>query len=268
MFRKILFIITFSLFFVGSRAQENGVKNFWTAGYGNFYLRDSYLSELDYLGWNVMWEARHSAFFKKAQNFRWKNENSFSYGYTINRPATAVIMYLSGDFGFGTSYNHLICKGLTFNYGGYLSLFAAGKYNGRNVNNIASTDVNLLLNADFSAEYRLKFKKMHLVFGDNFQIPVVGAMFVPEMGALYYEYSLGNWQNSFHFSSFHNRFGIKNRANIDLEFRKITLRLQAMQNFQKWSANNLNFSILQYTFGAGIVVYLENVTKKNFSENF
>ncbi|MDR2684464.1 MAG: hypothetical protein LBB53_03665 [Prevotellaceae bacterium] len=268
MLKNFLFITVFSLLFVGAKAQESGIKNSWTMGYGNFYLRDSYLSELDYLGWNLMWEAQHSASFKKSKNLRWKNENSFSYGYTINRPATAVIMYISGNLGFGVSYNHLIGKRLTFNYGGYLSLFAAGKYNSRNVNNIASADANLLLNTDFSAQYRLKFKKIHLVFNDNIQIPVVGAMFVPEMGALYYEFSLGKWQNAFHFSSFHNRFGVKNRLNVDLEFSKIILRLQAMQNFQKWNANNLNFSILQYNFGAGIVIYLENVTKKNFLGNF
>jgi hypothetical protein len=259
--KKSTITIIFLLFCTVIFAQEPATKNSWTASYGTFNLHDSYLSPLEYLGWNVMWEAQHSADFKKHKSLSWKNRNSFAYGYTINLPATADIMYLSGDLGFGVAYNHLIFKDFTLSYGGYLSLFAAGKYNGRNVNNIASVDANLTLQTDISAQYRLRFKKINLVFADNFQIPVIGAMFVPEMGASYYEFSLGNWSNAFHFSSFHNHFGIKNQLNIDIEFRKIVLRLQAMQNYQKWNANNLNFNILQYNFGLGFILYLQNVTE-------
>jgi len=236
-------------------------NNSWTGSYGFFNLNDTYLSPLKYFGWNVQLDAVHQKFFKKKYNLFWKNHNTFNYAYLINKPATAAIMYVSGDVGFGVNYIFYEKKNFAFYVGGCASLFAAGKYSGRNVNNIASIDANFLISSDFGAWYKVKLgKKANLVLRDEFKIPLIGTMFVPEMGTLYYEYTFGNFNNAFHFTSFHNRFGIKNNFYLDFEFNKIILRLTCLQNYQKWHANYLSFKTFQYNFGAGFVVNLQNVT--------
>jgi hypothetical protein len=256
---EILFLTVSCVIF--AQSETNYVNNSWTASYGNLTLNDSYLSQLKYFGWNVQLDAVHQKFFKKNHNLFWKNHNAFNYAYLINKPATADITYISGNIGFGINYDFFKQKEFSFYVGGYASLFAAVKYSSRNVNNIASVDADFTVSSDFGARYRLKMgRKVRLVFRDEFQVPIVGAMFVPEMGMLYYEYTLGNWDGSFHFASFHNRFGIKNNVYIDVEFRKFIIRLTCMQNYQKWNANNLFFKILQYNFGAGFVIDLQNVT--------
>ena len=258
----LIAILFFNVSLVGfSQEGNNFVNNSWTVSYGTFNLNDSYLSPLKYFGWNVQIDAVHQKFFKKKPNLFWKNHNAFNYAYLINKPATADIMYVSGDMGFGTNYNFFKQKPFSIYLGGYASLFFAGKYNGRNVNNIASVDANFAVSSDFGVRYRVKLgQKMRLVFRDEFQIPLLGAMFVPEMGTLYYEYLFGNWHNAFHFTSLYNRFGIKNNVFIDLEFQKIIVRLTCLQNFQQWHANHLKFKTFQYNFGIGFVVNLQNVT--------
>jgi len=281
--KKLLIAILFSVFSCAAFAQEGNsiaeklqkelpnqaivsprhyfTNNSWTASYGIFSLNDTYLSPLKYFGWNVQLDAVHQKFFKNKYNLFWKNHNSFNYAYLINKPATAAIMYVSADVGYGVNYIFYEKKNLAFYAGGYASLFAAGKYNARNVNNIASIDANFLISSDFGAWYKVKLgKKANLVLRDEFKIPLIGAMFVPAFGKLYYEYTFGNWDSSFHFTSFHNRFGIKNNIYIDFEFNKIILRLTCLQNYQKWNANHLFFKTLQYNFGAGFVLNLQNVT--------
>ena len=260
---KKIIAILFSVVSCAVFAQErnNYVNNSWTVSYGTFNLNDTYLSPLKYFGWDVQLDAVHQKFFKKTPNLFWKNHNTFTYAYLINKPATADIMYVSVDLGFGVNYVFYEKNNLAFYAGGYASLFFAGKYNQRNVNNIASIDANFAVSSDFGARYRIKLgQKANLVLRDEFKIPLIGAMFVPEMGTLYYEYLFGNWNNSFHFTSFHNRLGIKNNVLLDFEFNKFILRLTCLQNFQKWHANNLNFKTFQYNFGIGFVVNLQNVT--------
>ena len=259
--KNLITILFFAVSFVGIAQEKNNfVNNSWTASYGVLNLNDTYLSPLKYFGWNVQFDAVHQKFFKKKPNLFWKNHNAFNYAYLINKPATAAIMYVSGDIGFGINYI-FEQKNFAFYGGGYASLFAAGKYSGRNVNNIASIDANFAISSDFGARYKVKLgQKARLALRDEFQIPLIGAMFVPEMGTLYYEYIFGNWNNSFHFTSFHNRFGIKNNLYIDFEFNKFILRLTCLQNYQKWHTNNLSFKTFQYNFGAGFVINLQNVT--------
>ncbi len=225
--------------------------------YGNILLRDTYLSNLDYFGWNATFNLAYSGLFRgdSPNRFYWKNYNRLTYGQTINLPATAAMLLLRGNIAIGSGYkwhfNRWWSKvGLLFD------LNVGAKYNGRNVNNIISTDLALGSWLDLEVGYRLPFKHCSLLFSDNIQTQMFGTMFVPEYGALYYEYLYGSKKNAIIFSAPHNKVGVVNKLAVDIAFKKIILQVYHYIDYQKWSANNLQFSSLQHNFGVGVVVYL------------
>lgn len=235
----------------------------WVVSYGDMYLRDTYLSNLRYLGWNIGLDVLHTGFFRDRQgttSIYWKNINAITYGNTINVPATAAITYYSGEFGFGVGYSRLL-RQFDIRAGGYASLLLGMKNNSRNINNIVSADAALNLRLDVEVTYRLRFRKTALYLSDNIQLPLIGVMFVPEYGALYYKTSLNSMVDNLHFSSLHNRKGIHNRFEVSLAFSNVILKLQHYINYQYWTANDLYFSCLQHNVGFGLVLYLRNVTR-------
>ena len=103
----------------------------WVVSYGDMYLKDTYLSNLRYLGWNIGLDVLHTGFFRDRQGttpIYWKNISAITYGNTINVPATAAITYYSGEFGFGVGYSRLL-RQFDIRAGGYALLLLGMKTN-------------------------------------------------------------------------------------------------------------------------------------------
>jgi hypothetical protein len=242
---------------VAESVQAQTFDNVWLFSVKRLTLSDQILSPLDYTGLAATWNAEHSGFYKRHPRLSWQNRNTFTLGYTINTPATATILLLETNIAYG-AYGHFFDRSHRWQVaaGGFAEARLAGKYNGRNVNNPASVDAAVTLHAAAMASYLLRIKKLHVRLSCELSTPFLGGMFVPEYGASYYEFSLGNWNNAFHLSSFHNLYGIDGRVNIDLLFRNFTLRLGWQDYYRRWQANHLTFRQTQHGLGIGAVVNL------------
>ena len=133
------------------------------------------------------------------------------------------------------------------------------KYLARNVNNIASADLALMLHIGGTARYNLEFNKFTLGFQYQVSTPALGVMFVPQMGQSYYELYLNlpdGLDKVTHFASFHNRAGVDGNFSIDLMFTGFTLRLGSYQQYLQWHANNLYFHKAQLSGYIGMVIDL------------
>ncbi|MDO4727131.1 MAG: hypothetical protein Q4A56_07945 [Porphyromonadaceae bacterium] len=225
---------------------------------GNIRLKDTYLSNIEYFGWNVGWESSFTGFLGTC--IYWRSINMFTYGNTVNLPATSTMSYIGGEVSLGAGYNYKQ-NNLDLKIGGLPALAFGLKNNARNINNIQSVDASLNLWLDLEASYKIPVNRVKIAFTDHFQTSLLGGMFVPEFGALYYEYIFGSLDGSLHFSSFHNKVAFKNRLEFSLALKPLIIKVQYYINYQSWRANSLYFAHLQHNFGLGIVFLLENKTK-------
>ncbi len=230
-----------------------------TLSYGSLLLIDTYISNMEYFGWNVGYESSLLGFY--SHRIYWRSVATLNYGNTVNLPATSAMSYTGGEMGYGIGYNCHFDR-LNLKIGALPAVGVGLKNNVRNINNSFSADAFFNLWLDLEAGYKIPFKRVKLVFTDHLQTSLFGGMFVPEFGALYYQYSLGNSYRMLHFSSLHNKVALKNRFEVSLALRKVILKAQYYINYQKWNTNNLYFAHIQHNFGLGLVMLLENTTAK------
>lgn len=234
------------------------LHNSWSLSSGFVGYEDSYLSNLKYKGVGFQWEAFHSNFYGQNRRVSWQNRNTFFVATALNPPFTSQILNPQVTLAFGTHYHFRPTPQFTILVGGFYDIDAGVKWNQRNVNNVVSTDVATNISVSAIFRYHLITKKLQMTFEYNVQTPVVGTMFVPEMGSSYYEYYLlQNLNNAIHFSSFHNKLGLKGNVSVDFLFKKFTLRVGFSHQNMAWKANNLRFSKESYLFSLGTVVDLE-----------
>lgn len=239
--------------------EENPLRNVWSAKLGNIRLADSYLSPLAYNGTVVGWEAQHERYYKKhVGTLSWRNRNSLTLATTLNLAYSASISYLAGSISYGTFYHFEPLKNLRVRAGGYVDLAPGVKYNSRNSNNIASVDASATLYGEIGVRYHLPISsQLAILLGGEVSTPMLGLMFVPEMGSNYYEmWKLKDFDNTIHFSTFHNRYGVSGKLYADLQFSGFSLRLAYMPEVEYWSANYLHFSRYTSFFSLGTVVDL------------
>jgi hypothetical protein len=89
--------------------------------------------------------------------------------------------------------------------------------------------------------------------------PLIGGMFVPEMGQSYYEIYLGlpsALNDVAHFSSFHNRQGIKGNLSVNFILPTVTLFVGMTHNHQWWQGNNMIFYVKELSGQIGIALNL------------
>lgn len=249
--RPIIFLLFILL--SGMMAAQNGVmvgmehtvSNKWTFSLGNIKLADSYLSNQEYSGLAYGLKGQHGAYYHNTTQVSWHFFEKIKAGQLINASYSAAILYGSANIGFGSHYIFKdIFKGFSIKTGAIIDAYAGIKYQNRNVNNPVSSDIQLQLLASLAAEYCYVWKNFGLHFGYSLSAPILGGMFIPQMGQSYYEIYLDNYSNLnkvVHFSSFHNMYGINGLLSCNLIFKGFTLNLSFNHNTRKWNGNNLNF---------------------------
>ncbi|MDR0371554.1 MAG: DUF3316 domain-containing protein [Prevotellaceae bacterium] len=210
---------------------------------GHTELYDAYLSPLYYRG-HVLQYNHHTRRYFNPEKTTLSRDNllSTSTGLLSNPAGTASMVYLDFRYGWGVHYHFRPVKNLQILAGGIADAGVAYKMIARNVNNPVNVDIATNINLSAVVQYKIPLRRRDLLLQATLMTPVWGLMFVPEKGASYYEVvSLNNFRNTFHHSSFHNKYGLTHQCTIDIPFKKSVLQVGYAFRRQTHQANELVF---------------------------
>ena len=217
-------------------------------------LVDPYLSILNYTGLGLRFEYTDSKYFNPADPKFTSYSRITGLAAAVKNPqSTAGITYVGGNAALGALYEYRDLNNLILYAGGNVDIDFAYKMNSRNVNNPVNIDLATNLNAMLGVRYNIATRKRMLKLKANLEFPLIGCMFVPYPGLSYYEmYSSGDYSQAIHFSSFHNRQGLKEQISIDVPFKKSTWSFGARMHQLKYQAADQPYSFNEFSIFVGI----------------
>jgi hypothetical protein len=272
----ILLLFSFCLLPVFSQHDDAGkyalklVNNNFQWGLVELY--DAYLSPLYYQGAVLQYNHRTRRYFNPEKTTLSRdNLLSTSTGLLSNPAGTSSMVYLDFQYAWGAHYHFRPVKNLQILAGGMADAGITYKMIARNVNNPVNVDIATNINLSAVVQYKIPLKRRDLLLQATFMTPVFGLMFVPEKGASYYEVvSLNNFENTFHFSSFHNKYGLAHQYTIDIPFKKSVLQVGYAFRGQTHQANELVFKRTASCFLIGwrCELYAFSGRKTRIPDNF
>ncbi|GAB1416386.1 hypothetical protein MASR2M117_17920 [Paludibacter sp.] len=218
-------------------------------------LVDPYLSSLNYTGVGVRFESDYNRYFDPSLPVL----SSYSrvsglFAMTMNPKLTATIVYVGGDCAVGMLYEYREFKNFILKGGGNISLDVGYKINSRNVNNPMNVDLSTNLNGMLDLKYVLQARKRTMHLGTKIEFPIIGCMFAPYPGLSYYELtSSKSYAEAIHFSSFHNKQGIKQDISINVPFNRSTWKFGVRLNQLKYLAGSHQYRFNEFSLIIGSV---------------
>lgn len=276
--KKTISLFILSLFFVFSFSQQTTDKKYsLIAGTENASVSllsfvDPYLSPLTYSGFGVGYEHIERKYFNpENKNYSMQGKLNALMGIALNPAYSAAMTYIGGAYSWGAFYHYRDLKDLLILAGTTADTQFGFKSNMRNVNNPINVDaaINLNVAAIIRYDFQLKRRKMRLNY--ELESPIMGCMFVPLAGASYYEmFELWNLDDAVHFSSLHNKLGLKSAISVDYFMKRSTLNFGFSNQKLLYEANNMVFkqNVFSFTIGYKYDFYLfkgkENSAPTNF----
>ena len=255
-FSCILLAAQDSLFYSTNRSTQYGI--------GATSLLDTYLSPLHYSGTEIriISEANRLSKYKQGK-LSIQNRLDFSFAGTENPAGNATEYAAYIDWNWGYHYRFPITENLKLLAGGLTDVSGGVIYNLRNGNNPVSAKINLGVAASGMGLYNFRIKQQPLTARLQVIVPVTGLMFSPQYGQAYYDiFGLGNYDNTIHFSSFHNKVACKSVLSVDVPLNKFTIRASYQYNVYTTNLNQLKTEMYSHTFLIGFVSEIINITGK------
>ncbi len=265
-FSLLVFILCLCANAVAQESDNNDKKYALTTvnndiGIASLRILDNYLSPLEYDGLGVKLQTEKRKFFSvEKTNLSRQEKIGLTLGTVLNPAQSAGMTYLALNYSWGMHYHFRPAQNLQLLSGGLIGGNLGNKINSRNVNNPTNIDLYLDLSIsglaiwDVSKSTRLQV---------SLDIPVAGTMFVPPMGASYFEmFGLGNFSNTGHFSSFHNKMGINQKYSVFFTLKRSVININYAYNYLKYEANNMIFKNNQSVFSIGWSYYLRTFAGK------
>ena len=240
----------------GTHATKNLTQSIPMLGYSFVSQSDAYLSPLEYTGFNVHYQNEwHLPYFANMEQMTQLVKFKLNAGRSINSAFSNLMYHATADVAWGAHYHYVLLPDFNWLVGGTCNLAVTGKYVGRNVNNPGSVDCSMNLNFSTGLQYNFRLFKQQFRVRYMMQTPLLGCMFVPELGASYYEmFDLFHLKNAFHFSSIHNMNAINENLFLDMRFKRSSWRIGVDRSFASWSANQLRFKRHELVFLLGTVL--------------
>jgi len=214
-----------------------------TFGVGLSDIIDPYLSPLVYSGVGLNYNLDTRRFLSdKNTNYSMQSTLALSGDFLLNPALSSEMIYLGINYGWGLNYHFRLNKNLKILAGGLWDIDFGFKNVSRNINNPVNLDMSTNLNLTGLLMYDWVLRKRTLHFQAKLQSPLIGCMFVPFGGASYYDmFEVGNLDQSFHFSSIHNKQGLNQTYTVDVPFSRSTWRFGLNIQSLKYKANDLVF---------------------------
>lgn len=227
-------------------------------GVGSYNLRDTYLSpstDINYTGWvarilNERMKVVRLADYKVSR----QQLINVEFGSTRNGAETANEYAGFVDYSLGYHYRFpQILPGLKILTGASARLSGGFIYNTRNSNNPVSGKADFDLNLSAMAIYNFKLKNFPLTIRYQAEIPFAGVLFSVHKGEPYYFLTQGSADGIVRFSSFHNKFAMKNYFTLDVPVFDFTVRVGYLNSMYRTDVNNIKTHVLSNSFMIGLV---------------
>ena len=240
--KRLLYILIMCSLAGGVFAQP---VNRWSVRVGEFCSYDPVLSPQQSSGVSITLNALHYAPYRDSSNVWWSFRDQFRYSPMLNDASSSRTHFGSVRLDYGTHYRFQLAHGLSLTAGGCLDIYGGIKYNTRNVNNIASADVQIGLRAMVSGHYEHDFSsKFGMGVHYGLSTPLIGCFFAPEYGESYYEiwlYLPESLGHTIHFSAPHNRQGVMGELMVDFMFPHGTLFVGFTHENEWWQTDACHF---------------------------
>lgn len=228
-------------------------------GIGSYNLRDTYLSpgtNINYTGWmarilNDRMKITKLADYKISR----QQMINIEFGSTLNRAETAneYAGFVDYSLGYHYRFTELPVPGLKVLTGASARITGGFIYNTRNSNNPVSGKGDIDLNLSAMVIYGFKIKNFPLTLRYQVEMPFAGALFSINKGQPYYFLSEGDTHGIIRFSSFHNKFAMKNYFTLDIPVANFTIRTGYMNSMYRTHVNGIRTHVLSNAFMLGIV---------------
>lgn len=227
-------------------------------GVGSYNLRDTYLSpstDINYTGWVARILNERMKVVRLA-DYRVSRQQliNVEFGSTRNGAETANEYAGFVDYGLGYHYHFSqVLPGLKILTGASARLSGGFIYNTRNSNNPVSGKADFDLNLSAMAIYNFKLKNFPLTIRYQAEIPFAGVLFSVHKGEPYYFLTQGSADGIVRFSSFHNKFAMKNYFTLDVPVFDFTVRVGYLNSMYRTDVNNIKTHVLSNSFMIGLV---------------
>ena len=243
-----------------------------TFGISMLDILDNYLSPLPYSGTGLRLVNENARLLNpNNENLSIRNRTEITFGTLTNPPGTAGMLYLAANYAWGMHYHfRLPTENVQILAGGFWDIDFGAKYLARNVNNPVNLDMATNLNLSIILIYDIPTPRRTVRLRVALETPLIGCMFVPEKGSSYYEiFLLGAYGNFVHFSSMHNKLGLRQMYSVEIPLRNSTFRFGISTNRQQHSANDMIFRRNDNTLFFGYTHVFSRFTRRNPApENF
>lgn len=227
-------------------------------GMGRYNIMDTYLSpgsNMNYSGFALRVTDERMKYTKLCDG-RILRQQLFQIDYASTLNPAGTLREYAGfiDYTLGYHYDFPVLPGLRLLAGASAHVLLGGIYNIQSSNNPASAKADLDLNLSGMAFYSFKIGKLPLFLRYQLQLPFAGVLFSPKYGQSYYEiFQLGNSSGVVPFTSFHNKFVVKNTLTVDIPLPFITLRAGYMGSQYHLDVNGIQSHLNSRYFVIGFV---------------
>ena len=242
----------------GEDEAPRSVNESTMVGIGGYNLRDTYLSpstDINYTGWVArVLNERMKVVRLAGYNVSRQQLINVEFGSTRNGAETANEYAGFVDYSLGYHYRFpQALPGLKVLTGDSARLSGGIIYNTRNSNNPVSGKADFDLNLSAMAIYNFKIAEFPLTLRYQAEIPFAGVLFSVHKGEPYYFLTQGSADGVVRFSSFHNKFAMKNYFTLDVPVSNFTIRVGYLNSMYRTDVNSIKTHVLSNSFMIGLV---------------
>jgi hypothetical protein len=224
-------------------------------GIGGYKMKDDYLSPEKYGGVGLRFMNERMRLTKLADyTISRQNIVNVDISSAINGAENANFLSALVDYSLGYHYRFLPDPYFKIMIGGSARGMFGMVYNTRNGNNPMTLHADVDLNFSLIAIHEFRVKKHSLAIRYQFETPFAGVLFCPVYGQSYYEiFTLGNTAEVLNFSSFHNKFAMRNYLTFDFPVGSATCRVGYFGSYYTTDVHEIDRYIISHNVMIGFV---------------
>ena len=263
--RKLIcfFLIIMSLSYSLSAQMESEGESLYSVnegtliGVGSSNVRNTYFSntKTKYNGLGLRMLNERMKITSLANN-RISSQRMLNLELSFADNAAGTVNVFSGfiDYSYGLHYRFHPQENFKILTGASVRGMLGFMYNTQMANNTTTLHVDVDLNASAAAIYSFQIKNYPLIVRYQVDIPLMGALFMPKYGQSYYEiFGLENTADIVSYSSFHNKFAIRNYLTVDFPLGNLIVRTGYLGNAYYTHVNDIKVHDVSHSFMLGVV---------------